>query len=88
MDIRLGPDGDFLLTLPVGRTISIPNSPHAIGYLHSVLFNAGWGGPGKSAPTYPKQADVDKFMRNQARERKEQTFKDFGIDVSELTINI
>ena len=88
MQIELSPDGDFRLTYPSGVSVDVPNSPHAVGYLYKLLFSANEAKAANRRPHYPSAKEVAAYMKAQARERKEQVFKDYGVDVNSLVINI
>jgi hypothetical protein len=71
LDISLSGDG-FALTLPSGRKLSIPNTPHASGFIFRILWDATHGEQRKGyIGSYPTQAAVDIWQRDATRaERK------------------
>jgi len=72
MNITLAPSGAFALTLPSGRTITIPNTPHASEFLYKILYDAEHSVKDQRGyiGAYPTQAIADAWMRKAAeRER-------------------
>lgn len=82
MNISLGADGAFALTLPSGRVLSIPNTPHASAFLFSILWDEGHGAPERKGyiGVYPTQAAADAWLRNAARERRDGALERLGIE--------
>lgn len=103
MNITLDPSGAFALTLPSGRTITIPVTPHAADFLAKVLYDAehdvrdqrGYIG------AYPTQAIADAWMRQAANKdaqaqwleeqriaRKQELEAEVGINIDALEITL
>ncbi len=68
MNITLAPSGAFALTLPSGRTITIPVTPYAADFLAKVLYDAEHNVVGQNGyiGAYPTQAITDAWMRKAA----------------------
>jgi hypothetical protein len=102
MNIALGPDGGFALTLPSGRVISVPNTPHAAQFFYRILWDAQHGGSDRGyIGNFPTQAIVDRWTRDAlSKERQEEFlaekreaaraawFKETGIEPDSIVINI
>lgn len=73
MNISLGSDGNFALTLPSGRTLSVPNTPHTAAFLYKLLWDASHMVKGREPKGYigsfPTQAVADAWLRDAAKQR-------------------
>jgi len=66
MNIDIGADGQFALTLPSGRILSVPNSPHAAQFIYKLLWDASHGGSDRGyIGSYPTQAIVNEWDRSE-----------------------
>lgn len=83
MNIDIGADGAFALTLPSGRVLSIPNTPHASAFLYQLLYEAANGGPVRKGwiGTFPTQAIADAWLRKAAAARLETAAEEYGIAI-------
>jgi len=100
MNIDLGPSGDFALTLPSGRKLFVPNTPHAAAFIYKLLWEGAHGHSDRGyIGAYPTQAIAnawmakamgkeaqDAFMAEAAEVRVKATLDALGLDELEFTL--
>lgn len=102
MNIEIGPDGQFSLTLPSGRKLFITNTPYASDFIFRTLWESSHEVERKGyIGAFPTQAITDAWFRDSGRKeaqeawlkekaqaRREDFFRETGINLDEVRINI
>lgn len=99
--ISIGPEDTFILTTPSGRTLSLPNSPHAVNLLWRILWDASSEKPSsRLVGGFPTQAIVNRWVdevmperraeeeAERAEERRKALEAKTGIALTELDFNL
>ena len=89
MILALGPDSNFALTLPSGRILFIPNTPHAAQFLYQILWDQAHGAPERKGyiGSYPTQAAVDIWLGEAAEKRRQELEERLALAKSDLGLD-
>lgn len=103
MDISISPSGGFYLTLPSGRKLDIPNTPHASGFIYKILYDANHADqrvtPKGYIGQFPTQSVIDTWIKrdNEGKEERRQAAAaaaraemeaQLGVPLDSIVINI
>lgn len=73
MNIELGPDNTFLLTLPNGHSVAVPQSDRGLSILRRILSAEAASGPAKIGHAQaPVQHMVDEWLKAEAAAKQSE----------------